>query len=235
MTAATVGASSGLPLTLIDLTEPMIVLAGRLLPEDAGLGDGAHLLIAPTTIAHSPTEVRPVLAYFVRPRLLREAERDLPGLGVPTAEVLEVIDASPVFVCRPGTPSQLATQLARVHLRATVTPRPGPPTRPGVFLPVDARPGRVPVRRARRRGVCRRATRGGPSLRCRQRRSRRRAVVGRGVRRDRERPADRHSLPGGDSRWPGGASGAARRQDRSMSWRDVFGQEWPSQHRAAAW
>lgn len=141
MTAATVDASSALPLTLLDLTEPMIVLAGRLLPEDAGLGDGTHVLIAPTTIAHYPTQARPVLAYFVHPRLLHEAERDLPGLGMATAEVLEVIDAAPVFVCRPGTPSQLATQLARVHLRATVTPRPGPSTRPGVFLPVDARRG----------------------------------------------------------------------------------------------
>ncbi len=132
---------AGMPSSLIDLPEPMAVLAGRVLPPGAMGDDPVRVVTGPDSGGEFPPESRLLLTHLQRPRLLGALTRELAALGAPETAVDELIDAGLLFVCRPGPLQLLAQQLAPVQIRIIVAPRPAPAARAGVFLPVDARRG----------------------------------------------------------------------------------------------
>lgn len=140
-----------LPISVVDLPEPMVVLAGRLLdPQQADAvgarpagvpSDAVAILVDRTTIQWVPSEAAELVSFLALPRLWSDLAEWLRRRGSTEVALDELAASAPVWVCRPGPPAALAAQVGDIQLHPVVDPVEAPGDLGGVMLPVDARRG----------------------------------------------------------------------------------------------
>lgn len=112
---------------LLQISEPVFVLQGGLVPADAATpGEGAWLVVAPDTLDGYPEEAREVLRYFSIPRTLSDLGSNLGRWGATsTDDVNELVDAGVVRRIDPEGPGNVLAQLSgmSVWLTASVAER----------------------------------------------------------------------------------------------------------------